>query len=92
MSSGFQHIIFAMFYISAIFSGHVLIDVDHVRSHSPKELWNAFKGVSFIHNPRDDTLHFMHQPKVYNAVFLGIGWFVLFGVFYYLHLKKDGVL
>ena len=76
----------------AFFTGAVLIDADHLRSHSLKQMWDGFRGRGFISDVREDSMHIMHQTKTYIAVFLGVGIMLAFAIGYFVHLRLDGII
>jgi len=92
MAPGTAHLIVGGILAFALFSGAVLVDLDHLRTHNLRQLWNGFIGKEYVHSERDDSHHFFHSPTGYRLVFLITGFMVLFSIGLYIHLKMDGVL
>ena len=92
MASGVVHfwIMFALTF--SLFAGGVLVDVDHLKTHSIKQLWDGFRGKSYVHSERDDSHHFFHKPTFYRAVFLATGIFVMFSIGLLIHLRLDKII
>jgi len=92
MSAGIEHFLIGGVLAFCFFAGAVLIDLDHIKTHSFKELKNGFAGTNFKDAIRDDTSHFFHRPIFYKTLFIKTGMVVMFAAGTYLHLKMDGVL
>ena len=91
MSSGITHTIIGGMIAFSFFFGAVLIDIDHLKTHTIKELKNGFIGKAKL-DYRDDTQHFFHKPIFYNTVFLITLMTCMFSIGLYIHLKMDGII
>ena len=90
MASGLQHLLVGGVLAFSFFAGAVLVDLDHVKTHNIKQLYNGFIGKEYKDAVRDDGGHFFHRE--YKAIFLVIGSLTAFGIGLFIHLKMDGVI
>jgi len=91
MASGVTHLWIMALLSFSLFAGGVLVDLDHYKTHSIKEMARSFLGDA-KYEERDDTKHFFHNPKNYKAIFLGVGMFALFAIGLFIHLKLDKII
>lgn len=91
MSSGYIHLITSGIMALSFLIGAVMIDIDHIKTHSIKEIYDGFKG-EFKNDNRDDTQHFFHTPKFYKNLFIITMIINMFTIGVYMHLKMDRII
>lgn len=91
MATGITHFFIGCVLALALFSGIFLVDLDHLKTHNIKQLWNGFIGKSYTSSDRDDTNHFFHKQAGYNIIFFITGIMLMFSLGLFLHLKMDGI-